>query len=274
MAEIIFTVDKLWKEDKVPYDIFVQWVKLMYLCNRKDASIVQKIHQVLKEASSRWPSNLNAHLFIACIMVKLPDKKMVDSVIEKFFRDSLFNKFTQINEENVDVVTDFWQLYLDWSVQSKVSYHKTMKMVTQLNSVSIYAPRRMAEYFKPKVLAIIYHLHRIERARIYYQKNKTVSPICKGFSLKMIEIEKHHAEMEEEPSRQLGSQISSIYDDLIHHFANEDVDIWLSYIRYVMTTDILKVGVLYQKALKSLKPAECQLFVQQYTLLKTAPFRE
>lgn len=269
MSEIIFTLDKLWKQEKVAYSIFVEWIMLMYLCNKKELIIIQKIHLLLKEASERWPNNLDAHLFIACIMVKMPDKKVSDSVIEKFFQDCLSRKFTKVNGENLSVMMDFWQLYLDWSVQNKASYSKIIKMVAQLNEVSIYAPRKMAEYFKSKVLAIIFHHFGIKKARSYYQKNKTISPISKNFSYKMIEIEKHVEEMQEEKSEQFNMSISSAYDDLIHYFGQDDVSVWLDYICHIMSIDTTKVGALYEKALKSLNPGVCQQFVQQYSLLKS-----
>lgn len=269
MSEIMFTLDKLWKQEKVTYSIFVEWVMLMYLCNKKELIIIQKIHLLLKEASERWPNNLDAHLFIACIMVKLPDKRVSDSVIEKFFQDCLSRKFNKVNEDNLDVLMDFWQLYLDWSVQSKASYSKIIKMVAQLNEVSMYAPRKMPEYFKSKVLAIIFHHFGLKKARSYYQKNKTTFPISKSFSYKMIEIEKHVEEMEEEKSETFNMSISSAYDDLIHYFGEDDVAVWMDYIRHMMSIDTTKVAALYEKALKSLNPGVVQQFVQQYSLLKS-----
>lgn len=274
MSEIIFTLDKLWKQNKVAYSIFVEWIMLMYLCNKKELIIIQKIHLLLKEASERWPDNLDAHLFIACIMVKLPDKKISDSIIEKFFHDCLSRKFTKVTEENLDAMMDFWQLYLDWSVQNKLSYSKIIKMVSQLNDVSIYAPRKMSEYFKSKVLAIIFHQFGIKKARSYYQKNKTTSPISRNFSYKMIEIEKHVEEMQEEKTEDFSNSISSAYEDLIHHFGKEDVYVWLDYIRHIMTIDTTKVGALYEKALKSLSSGLCQQFVQQYSLLKSSSIKD
>ena len=264
-------MEKLWKEEKVTYEMFVEWVKLMYSCNKKDLTTIQKLHKLLKEAADRWPANLQAHLFIACIMTKLPDKKIADSIIEKFFQESLIRKFTLVKEQNMDMMIDFWQLYLDWSVQNKTSYHKILKLVNQLNNVCINAPKRMSDHFKSKILSIFYHLFGIEKSRSYYEKNKTVSPICKSFSYKMIEIEKHYAEMQEEKSGQLDSRISLIYDDLIHHFGSDDVHIWLACLRHAMIVDAVKVGSFYEKALKSLKPSLCQQFVQQYSLLKLAP---
>jgi len=269
MSEIIFTIIKLWKDEKVTFDVFQEWIKLLYWCNKKDSATIQKIYKFLLDAADRWLENLQAHVFIACIMVKLPDKKVSES--DKFFQDSLFRKFIQIDEQNVEMIIDFWQLYLDWSIHNKISYSKLLKIVNQLHTISIKAPRKMSEYFKTKILAIFYHVFGIEKARIYYETNKSVSPICKGFSYKMIEIEKHFAEMQEEASPELDSKILSIYEDLIHHFGNEDSQIWLAYIQHMMTVDMSQVGHLYEKALKSLSMSECQEFVQKYTFFKSIP---
>lgn len=269
VAEIIFTIDRLWKEDKVTFYVYQEWIKLMYTCNKKDNVSVQKIHKLLTEAAERWPENLQVHVFIACIMIKLPDKKIADGLIDKFFQDSLFRKFTRVDENNMETIQDFWQLYLDWSVQSKAPYHKIMKIVNQLNDVCVKSPRKMSYYFKSKILAIFYHVCGIEKTRSYYEANKTVSPICKNFSYKMIEIEEHFAEMQEEGSPDLFSKIASIYEDLIQQFGSSDAQIWLAYIRNMLPVDATKVGLLYEKALRSLEVNECQKFVQQYSLLKT-----
>lgn len=271
ITEIIFTVEKLWKANLVTYEIFLEWIKLMYSCNKKDMNTIRKIQKYLLEASEKWPHNLEAHIFIACVKTKLPDKKL-DSQVDKFFQESLFRKFIKVDQQNVDMLTDFWQLYLDWSVQNKVSYHQMMKVVTQLNNVCTYAPRKMSEYFKCKVLALFYHMFGIEKARSYYDKNKTVSPICKSFNYKMIDIEKHFAEMQEEGNYNLpDNHVTSIFEDLIHHFGSGDLEIWLNYIRHAMAVDTAKVGALYEKALKCLDRSESHRFVQQYSLLRSMP---
>ncbi|KAI2811064.1 U3 snoRNP protein [Blomia tropicalis] len=266
ISEIIFTIEKLWKEQKIELDIFKEWIKLIYSCNKKDVNTIQKLKRILKEASDRWPENLSLHLFIACLMSKL---RLPVNEIDKFFQDSLYYRFTKVDKYNMDVMIDFWQLYIDWSISVKQSYHKIMKVINQLNRVCINAPRQMSEHFKTKLLTTIYHVFGIDKTRSYYESNKTVSPISMTFIQKMMVVEKHYSEMQEEGFIDLNERLKTLHEDLVHHFGMKDVQIWLDYIRHMMSVDMVKVGPLYDRALRNLDSSLCQQFVQQYSLLRS-----
>lgn len=240
-------------------NIYRQWVELYFAIFNTNSLIMQRLGNLLLDGASKWPNDLKLNFFIACLLTKTGDS---NSIVQKYFDNALMKKFTNINDDNVAILMDFWELYIDWSLMKKISPKKILNIVDYLNKILINSPRIMAEYFKEKTLIINYQIFGIKKTRIYYKNFKSKSPITKGFFTKMIEIEKHV--MMEDNSQ----HFQYIYEDLVHYFGAEDIQVWLDYIDYAMKFDMIFATSLYQKALKYLRPSLCSDFIEKYNLSK------
>ncbi|OTF74675.1 hypothetical protein BLA29_006270, partial [Euroglyphus maynei] len=229
-AEILHLLETLWNVYKITMKIFQQWIRFYYTCFRSNHLAMQKLQHLLLEGADRWPNDLSLHLFIACFMAKFSSE--YQKVVQKYFEDCLMKKFTHFDQNNASMGMDFWELFIDWSLRNKLPAQKILKIINDFNNQILnHCPHKMSEYFKPKILAINYHLMGINRARSFYEKNKSVSPICKNFFLKMIEIEKHSLN---EIDDQQQTSYDHVYEDLIYYFGKDDAQIWIDYIKYAM----------------------------------------
>lgn len=272
-AELLAIFDSLWKQDLLSQEMYREWVKLLLTLHKNDATLMQ---HVFEEGIERYGQNdVNFNLFIASAMVK-SGKLLSEKVVVKFFEDCLHNckNKTKITEINVQEYTDFWELYLDYAIKKAIPYTKIKRIVADLNKVAVYAPRSMAEHFKSKILGVIYHLFGITRTRKYFNENKNVSPICETFFTKMFAIEQHFAENDEEPCSQttgVNENLTRLHEDMLALWGTENHQVWIDYIKTLWPSgDLVRIGTLYQKAIKTLIPVQCQMFIQKYTLLNNA----
>ena len=266
IVEIFHTIDILWKEDKITKEVFKNWIQIIFVCQKNDSLAMQKLLNILLDGAQRWSTDLEVNVFIACALMKLPESN--ERIIQNFFENALYKKFTKFNDDNVDLGIDFWDLFFDWCVRHKLSYRRVMKIVNEFSNNWLYYPRKMTEHFKSKLLTVMCHCCGIQKARAYYEQNKSTTPICKSFCYKMIDIENHFAETQEELSSPIPSKIITIFEDLVHHFGSTDAQIWIDYIRYIMDVDLSQVSLLYHKAIRCLDNSLCNDFVQKYSLLK------
>ncbi|UXI20605.1 hypothetical protein NH340_JMT06548 [Sarcoptes scabiei] len=274
IVSLLYSIENSWSSNKITPEIFQLWIKLYYTCFKTNCLAMQRLAKILLDANQRWPNDFEIAFFVGCFLTKLPENQRMT---QKFFDDCFRRIHCEIKSTNVDLAINLIELYIDWSIQKKISATKVSKIVTDLNNNIQNYPRKMSEYFKPKLLAIYYHLFGIKKTRLFYEQNKSCPPITKQFFYKMSEIEAHWIEMLEEPETTTATRSNNqndcnrikIYDDLIHFFGPDDVQIWLDYIQLVWDDDLSKANNLYQQALKTLNPLQCDQFIRQYSLIKS-----
>lgn len=279
LAEVLVIFDQLWKSRKLSLDLFKEWVRLLYTVGRFDSHIVQRLTSIiLFEGVAHWPKDVELHLLVGCLLVKLTEK-ISEAIVHKFFEEALLKNFANVRigvEDNDEKVLEshieLWTLYLNWCLKRK-AFTKVKKLLPELGNICVRSPRPMGEQLKTKALAIVYHMFGIHKARAYFNEHKHVTPICKVFFEKMFEIERHHGQrmpddetVDASKTKDLPTPVLDIFEAMVHHFGAEDYRLWLDYIRLVMPVDVAKAGGIYRRALRCLPADKSLLFREECSL--------
>ncbi|GIY84756.1 u3 small nucleolar RNA-associated protein 6 homolog [Caerostris darwini] len=137
-----------------------------------------------------------------------------------------------------------WKLGVDW-----LSICDPRNKLVEFLEMGIQKPKEISTPLKEMYLELCALNKGIEETRALYKRIKKLGPLPPSIVNKMIKIEKS----------QLNSPISTLrkyYEDGIHEFGSESIDIWLDYMKleaYHAGGDLSNYGILYWRAKKALK---------------------
>lgn len=269
VGEVLFACERLWDERKVSCAVFAQWAQLYAALYANNAAAMKKLQRVCVEACDRWPADLPLHLSVACLLVSLPKVKQSD--VGDLLEHCLTHKFARIRatdaderEKAVDLLVDFWELYLHFLLTNHCSERTLRGALDKLFRTASLLPRRFGEHMKCSVLQLLHDQLGVAQARAFFGERKNQSPISKEFFLKMLSLEL--AQQAENDS------IARLYGELVHHFGQDSPDIWLEYIQFALDHRMVpQVGQIYANALKALDSSVVGRFVQGYALVTATP---
>ncbi|GIX79289.1 hypothetical protein CEXT_329422 [Caerostris extrusa] len=158
-------------------------------------------------------------------------------------------KIYKILIEAIESVDDknscaLWKLGVDW-----LSICDPRNKLVEFLDMGIQKPKEISTPLKEMYLELCALNKGIDETRVLYKRIKKLGPLPPSIVNKMIKIEKS----------QLNSPISTLrkyYEDGIHEFGSENIDIWLDYMKleaYHAGGDLSNYGILYWRAKKALK---------------------
>lgn len=114
---------------------------------------------------------------------------------------------------------------------------------------------------KPKLLKKAYEINGLKAARDIYDELIKAPPTQVEVHTVMIEIEK----LQEKPS---SKNIRKYYECLVQHHGNDNVSVWMDYIKFETESGSTQAANIYRRAVGALKKELVDEFIKAQTMAR------